>query len=365
MVKFANVVLNLDNRAPGIKINLMRICATALFTVCVLTGCNNNTEWLSISGSTMGTAYHITVKCPSGVVSQLEIDEKLEWLNEVMSTYVSTSTLSRFNQSVSTDWFAVEPELGFVMRSALDFSELSGGAFDVTVGPLGNLWGFGAEHAAKFGDQSGSKIPTKLAVMKARALVGYEQISVASDGTAIRKDTRSADGIYVDLSAIAKGYGVDYLAEHLSGKNCQNYLVDIGGEVRAKGSRPRGGNWRIGVEVPEAQSFGAINRIIEVSGMAVATSGDYRNYIEWDGKIYSHIIDPRTGYPVTHSLASVTVVHESAMMADGFATMLTVLGPVDGFLFAQKNELAALFVWRTESGFEQKNTEVFERYLMN
>lgn len=312
----------------------------------------------------MGTVYHITAQCPSGALESAGIDARLEWVNRIMSTYERDSTLSRFNRHKSAAWFAVEPELAEVMQAALYLSEVSAGAFDVTVGPLINLWGFGPGEGKGKMQRSG-ELPSQRAIEKALSLVGYERLSVSEKLAQVKKTLPDHGSIYVDLSAIAKGFGVDDLAEYLSSKQCTNYLVDIGGEVRTLGQNPRSRVWRVGVEVPDVKSFDAINRIVELSGVAVATSGDYRNFIEWNGKSYSHIIDPRTGRPVNHSLASVTVIHSSTMMADGFATLLTVLGPEAGLEFAREHALAALFVWRVEEGFEQENTELFEQYLVD
>ena len=169
--------------------------------------------------------------------------------------------------------------------------------------------------------------------------------------------------VYVDLSAIAKGYGVDRLAERLIESGCPAFLVEIGGEVRTLGLNERGVGWRVGVEVPDPTTFGAVQRVLQPGHRAVATSGDYRNFLEQAGVRFSHTIDPRTGKPVSHELASVTVVHDSAMWADGYATLLNVLGPQAGFEFALESRLAALFIQRTENGFEERYTPQMQLLL--
>jgi thiamine biosynthesis lipoprotein len=167
----------------------------------------------------------------------------------------------------------------------------------------------------------------------------------------------------VDLSAIAKGHGVDRVAEVLDRADCTDYLVDIGGEVRSRGMSPRQTPWRVGIEVPDPQLIGSVQRVVNLPGMAVATSGDYRNYLDFDGERFSHSIDPRTGYPVQHLLASVSVVHESAMWADGWATALNVLGPEAGFELAATENLAAYFLIRRADGFEERYTPSMQNYL--
>ncbi|MDH3642941.1 MAG: FAD:protein FMN transferase, partial [Gammaproteobacteria bacterium] len=161
------------------------------------------------------------------------------------------------------------------------------------------------------------------------------------------------------------GHGVDRLARELDRANCEHYLVEVGGEVRVKGVNDRGQPWRIGVEVPDPATLGAVQRVVRPGNNGLATSGDYRNFLEMDGERFSHTIDPRTGRPVTHNLASVTVVHESAMWADGYATLLNVLGPRAGFVFAEQHNLAALFVERTDRGFEERYTPAMKLLLGN
>lgn len=294
----------------------------------------------------MGTYYHVTARCPDDVGELIQ--EELREVNEEMSTYVPDSTLSRFNSAPAGEWFPVGRGLAEVVAAAGVLHRESGGAFDVTVGPLVNLWGFGPT------EETG--IPSSEAITETLARIGHEHLEVAHDPPRLRKHT----DLYVDLSAIAKGYGVDRVVARLSDEGCDAMLVDVGGEVRGIGASPAGRPWRIGVEVPDPASEGQIQRVLRLEDGAVATSGDYRNYIESGGRRYSHTIDPRTGYPVEHELASVSVMHSSAMWADGYATLLGVLGPEEGLTFARDQGLAALFVMRTESGFEERYTEALE-----
>ena len=322
----------------------------ALLLATVLAGCGAGPEFRRYGGSTMGTYYQVTARCPGDVAAAIEAE--LAAVNAEMSTYLPDSVLSRFNSSPPGGWFAVPGSLVDVVRASLELSRLSDGAFDVTVGPLVNLWGFGPDETAG--------MPPPEAVTETLGRIGYAKLEAADDPPRLKK----LGELYVDLSAIAKGHGVDRVAGRLRDAGCDAMLVDIGGEVRGSGVSPADRPWRIGVEVPDPESQGGVQRVVELEDGAVATSGDYRNFIDWDGRRYSHTIDPRTGYPVRHTLASVSVLHSSAMWADGYATLLNVLGPEAGLAFARERGLAALFVVRGENGFEERYTESFEAALV-
>ena len=301
------------------------------------------------SGSTMGTYYRVQAFCAAPVAGlEARLDTTLAAVNAEMSTYLPDSALSQFNQAPVGDWVPVAADLADVVSAARKLSEMSTGAFDVTVGPLVNLWGFGPEEAGG--------IPEPAAIDAARERVGYHHLDVRLSPPALKKQAP----VYVDLSAIAKGHGVDRLARVLLESGCESYLVDIGGEVRAGARKPDGQPWRIGVEVPDARQVGGVQRVVPLVEFAVATSGDYRNFLEAGDRRYSHTIDPRTGAPVRHELASVTVLAPTAMSADGLATLLNVLGPVAGLEFSEQHSVAALFIIRTESGFEERASRAFE-----
>jgi len=323
----------------------------------VAAGCGEQASYQTFTGTTMGTQYRVQASC-SAVSKQPdrlqknEIDAQLEAINALMSTYQADSVLSRFNASPPGDWYEVPRALVVVVKAALSLSEQSEGAYDITVGPLVNLWGFGPEGRP-------TAVPDTAALENARERVGYKYLHVRAQPPALRKDR----DLYVDLSSIAKGYGVDVLAEWLAQQSCGNFLVDIGGEVRTRGVNSREEPWRIGVEVPDPARFGMVQRIIDVSNLSVATSGDYRNFLEFGGKRYSHTIDPRTGRPVQHHLASVTVLHRSAMWADGYATLLEVLGGEQGYAFAVERHLAALLIERSPEGISERETPDFEPLL--
>ena len=313
---------------------------------------------MTVTGRTMGTSFTVKIVTPERTTRQLtkesveaDINERLLQVNLQMSTYMKQSELSKFNRYQGTDWFPVSADLANVLQQAIKTSELSHGAFDMTVGPLVNLWGFGPENRP-------TKIPSDRDIETRKALIGYENVAVRLNPPAVKK---SQPGIYCDLSAIAKGFGVDKVADYLEKSGIDNYMVEIGGEVRTRGHNSTGIAWRIGVESPDNPS--GIEKVLLISDKAIATSGDYFNYFEENGVRYSHTIDPRTGRPITHKLASVTVVHTSCMVADAFATAIDVLGPEKGFDFAVQQNLPVFMLIRHEGQFVEKMTPNFRELL--
>jgi FAD:protein FMN transferase len=325
-------------------------CGALVALVALVAGCDRD-QFRRYEGQTMGTYYAVTAQC--GVDVAATIEEELRLVNAEMSTYLPQSALSRFNEAPPGEWIPVPAPLAEVVAIAETLSRESGGAFDVTVGPLVNLWGFGPAPA--------SGPPSPEAVAEVRERVGYQRLEVRRDPPALRKQA----ALYVDLSAIAKGHGVERVMTRLQERGCESVLVDIGGDVGARGSSPAGQAWRIGVEVPDAARFGSVQRIVRLNNGAIATSGDYRNFMDVDGQRYSHTIDPVTGYPVTHNLASVSVMHPSPTWADGYATVLNVLGAEEGMALARTQGLAAMFIVRGESGFEERYTPAFESALLD
>ncbi len=297
----------------------------------------------TISGQTMGTTYTIRIPAelveegPSTEQLQADVDELLSEINRRMSTYDRESELSRFNDSSSTDWFPVSEMTVTVTRRALEIAELSGGAFDPTVAPLIRLWHFDR-------DRGEPSVPPDDQIRDAFALVGYQQIEIRDDPPALRK---SQAGVELNLSAIAKGYGVDAIAELLDGREITAYMVELGGEVRTRGTKSDGTAWRIGIEQPLYNVIGReLEAALELSDASLATSGDYRNSFLSGNQRYSHTIDPQTGRPVTHSLTSVTVVADDCMTADALATALMVLGPEKGSRFAEEHNIASWMLVR-------------------
>jgi thiamine biosynthesis lipoprotein len=304
----------------------------------------------------MGTTYAVKLYHDSAVdVGALKsrIDARLERINNLMSTWRTDSELSRFNSSRDTGWFAVSAETARVVEAARAISALSGGAFDVTVGPVVNLWGFGPGRG-----EAGP--PSEQRIAEAMRGVGYQLLAVRSSPAALRK---KLPDLYVDLSAIAKGFAVDDLARLLDDRGFQSYLVEIGGELRARGSKPDGSTWKVAIERP-LPGERSVQVVVALRENAIATSGDYRNYLEKDGKRYSHTINPRTGRPIAHGLASVSVITESAMRADALATAIMVLGPEAGYRLAVREALAVQLIFRSGNRLQVRATPEFERYVL-
>ena len=306
------------------------------------------------AGETMGTTYSIKIiALPDEQQAMIRagIEKRIHSVNANMSTYLSDSEVSKFNRSKVGEWYPLSRATLDVIALSLDISKQSSGAFDITVGPLIELWGFGTKDTA-------NTPPTQEVVDQARSQVGYQALQIHNTELMIQKKK----AVTIDLSAIAKGYAVDVVADYLDSQKIQRYLVEIGGEMRVRGFSPRNTPWRIGVEKPVSERR-IPQRAINLTGSAIATSGDYRNYYEVDGQRYSHTINPATGYPARHQLASVTVVHASAALADAWATALNVLGPVVGFKLAQSQHLAAYFIVRSTEGFTEQLTDSFSVLL--
>ncbi len=304
----------------------------------------------------MGTTYTVKVADAPTDLSQDQlqaaIERVLEKVNDQMSTYRADSELSKLNSNSSTQWIDSSADLLTVVEEALRVSRLTDGAFDITVGPLVNLWGFGP-------DKQENQVPTQQQITDAMSRVGYTKISTRRSPPAIRKMRRD---IYIDLSAIAKGYGVDKVAEHLESLGVHNYMVENGGDLRAKGHNADSTPWKIGIEKP-VPGQRAVQLIVQLQDQGMATSGDYRNFFGKDGQRFSHTINPREGMPITHNLASVTVLSPTAMGADAMATALLVMGPETGYALAKRERLAAYFINRTADGFVDRSTPQFEQFI--
>lgn len=322
----------------------------------LLGACAREPVELRLSGPTMGTVWNSTVIVPwdsplDSAQLQAGIEAELAAVNASMSTYLPDSEISRFNAAPVDEWFQISADFYMVLSTALAISWQSSGAYDVTVGPLVNLWGFGP-------DGSVEVAPSDAEIAAAMARVGQDKLRLDGETYRVRK---LAD-LYLDFSSIAKGFAVDQIARWLAGEGISSFLVEVGGEMRVAGQSARGDAWRIGIESPEAGRF-ELARTLRLGNDAVATSGDYRNYFEIDGERFSHTIDPRSGYPVTHELVSVTVVHASSMLADAWATALTVLGAEDAWAVAQAEGLAVYFIERDGEGFRSRHTAALETYL--
>lgn len=307
-----------------------------------------------IAGLTMGTTYTVMIPgvlVPARLAAVRDtIEARLRTVNHLMSTYDSASELSRFNRHESLEPFAVSRQTLAVFRVARDVSERSEGAFDVTVGPLVDAWGFGPPGRPP-------TPPDEAVLRRLLERVGYERIVIDTlAGTLTKTHPHTA----ADLSGVAKGFGVDQVAEALDAMGFTAYMVEIGGEIRARGRKADGSPWRAGVELPGGQ-VRSVYRAVDLVDLAIATSGDYRNYYEIDGVRYVHLLDPRTGRPARHAGASVSVLHERTAVADAWATALSVLGPEQGWRLAEREGLAAYFLTRVGNELVGRGTSAFER----
>lgn len=336
---------------PPLTKSVLPILLMALLFACSADKTDNQ-----LRGFTMGTSYSVQFNAIDKEINledlQATIEQRLELINQQMSTYLATSELSLFNQSNHEEWYAVSEELVLLIQQAANISQQSAGAFDITVGPLVNLWGFGP-HESEF------IVPTADQINLSKQHIGYQHLRYQTNPPALYK---TVEGVYVDLSAIAKGYAVDEIAKILDAFNIKNYMVEIGGEVKSRGIAAHGSAWRIGIETPAGERAG-IEAILSLPDMGVATSGDYRNYFEQAGRRYSHTIDPRSGYPVEHHLASVTVVHDSVAYADGWATAFMVLGPSKTLELSKQLQLATLLITREGNQFKMTASDAMKQYI--
>ncbi len=313
-------------------------------------------------GTTMGTTYQvkfIAFNPDPDYLSGLreKVDAALVEVNRQMSTYEPKSEISQFNNYGAGVPFKVSPEFAKVVLKAQEISQDTDGAFDITVGPVVELWGFGAKGRR-------TQLPEVAAVEAARSRIGWQKITVVDD----EHLQKSEDSVRIDLSAIAKGYGVDVVAEILQREKINDYLVEVGGEVRAFGRNLQGRPWLIGIERPDPETMPGSDfaEKLILQRVAVATSGDYRNFFTVDGKMYSHTINPVTGWPVEHFLASATVMASDCMTADGYATALMVLGAEKGMEWIEsKKGVECLLIERMPDGtFVEHRSSGIERYLV-
>lgn len=316
----------------------------------------------SAQGHTMGTTWSVRAVLPVELTLrswQGVIQAAVDLVDGQMSTYKPASALSRFNQSPAGTWHVLPSECFEVVAHALQVACDSDGAYDPTVGPLVNLWGFGPDAAC-------SEPPAEAVIDAARERIGWWKLK-------LDELTRSAfqpGGVYLDLSSVAKGYAVDLVGRYLDSLGVEAWLVEVGGELKGKGMKPDGTPWRIGIERPGA-AVGAVafmdqlSQVLTLSGRAIATSGDYRRQFENDGTRYSHHIDPRTGRPVPHAVASVSILASEAIQADPMGTLMTVLGPEQGMAYACDHGLAVMFILHGASGLEERLSPAFEAALMS
>ena len=329
--------------------------APVLLAMLMLSACGSQAPvQTEFAGSTMGTQYSVKLVTAAEIDAAADVRDSiqasLDEVEQLLSTYLPDSEISSFNAMRSTEWVPASALFCDGVEKSLALSALTDGAFDITVGPLVNLWGFGPGDAV-------AEPPADAEVTALLATIGYQYLQADCARPALRKDLPE---LVLDMSAFGKGYAADVIGDLLDAAGFDNYLVEVGGELRVAGRNATGEKWAIGIELPLVDQRRPYT-VIRLTDTAVATSGDYRNFFEADGTRYSHTIDTRTGKPITHALASVTVFDASGYRADALATALLVLGPEQGMQLATREDLAVLFLLRGESGFDERTSPAFEQ----
>jgi len=324
------------NRAAGLTVNAAAMSARPALH--------------ELRGLSMGTTWSVKLIAPVSALIELErgIQARLDQVVAQMSTWEPGSDISRYNRAAAGSAHTLPAPFAEVLAAALALAADTDGAYDPSIGPLTDLWGFGPAGAR-------AQAPEPAPLAQARERVDWRRLRF----DAAARELIQPGGAYLDFSSIAKGYGVDRVADWLLAQGCTDCLVEVGGELRAHGRKPDGSAWRVAVEQPGCDAEAAA--VIALDGLAIATSGDYRRYFESAdaARRYSHTLDPRTGAPIDNAVASVTVLHERCMHADALATALTVLGARAGLAYAHRRQLAALFVLREGDGFVSRATPGF------
>lgn len=313
---------------------LLSACLALLIAACG----DRTVPWWWLDGQTMGTTWSVQLRAPDGLDRDLllaELQAELDLVIAQLSPWQADSVISRYNGAPAGSWQALPEPFNGLLAQALALAQATDGAYDPTVGPLVALWGFGAA-----APRSAPPDPDEIAA--ARARVGWQRLVHDRDNARLLQP----GGVQLDLVSIAEGHAVDRLGEVLERHGVHHYLAEIGGELRARGTRPDGQPWRVALADPLA---GPPREIVPLRDASIATSGDYLAHFEHEGTRYGHAIDPHTGWPVRHGLASVTVVAEDSARAGALATALSVLGPERGLAFAQRHRIAALLLVRTET----------------
>jgi thiamine biosynthesis lipoprotein len=344
--------------APFTKASLVILGSLLFLCACSAKPSNEKLSYEKISGSTMGTDYHITFAMPANTsveAIQQAITERLLLINQSMSTYIPESEIGRFNRSAVGETLTVSQDFVSVLTLAQQVYKDSDGAFDPSIAPLVNLWGFGPQLSVENFKQQ----PAADKIAQMLAQINFLSLQQSGKQGELLSKTQA---ISLDFSAIAKGYAVDELALLLDAAGSSNYMVEIGGELKTRGVNPSAKAWRIAIQRPD-NIRGESYSVLVLREASVATSGDYRNYFEIEGKRYSHTINPQTGYPVEHKLSSVTVIADNVALADAYATALMVLGEDAGFALAQGLQLAVYMIYHDGEGFAAKFTAPMQAYL--
>lgn len=315
--------------------NFLWIALLVLGTIWILARHNRTQPYYTINGLIFGTVYNITYQYDGDL--KVEIDEELKRFDGSLSPFNDTATITRINRNED-----IVPDTFFtnVFRRSMEISKETDGAFDITVAPLANAWGFGFKKGA---------FPDSAMIDSLLDITGYTKVALSNEGKVVKQDKR----MMLSCSAVAKGYAVDVIAQFLAKKGIKNFMVEIGGEIVAQGENPKKDLWRIGINKPvdDLSINQELQTVLNVTGVGIATSGNYRNFYYKDGKKYAHTIDPRTGYPVQHNILSATVIAKDCMSADAYATAFMVMGLEEAERFADAHpDIDACFIYTDEKG---------------
>ena len=338
------------------RLTLRCLRPALLLAFCCLAGCVAEERPVQMGGAIFGTTWSLTYLGSPDEVSPARVESQIgaafALVNESMNHYDPSSLISEFNALPAQTPIEADWDFTYVLSAALELTAATRGAYDVSVTALSDLWGFGPGGPKQFPDAGDIEMT--------RARVGVAQLDWDSTTRTLSK---RAPGLKLDFSSLAKGYAVDLGADALEDLGIPHFMLEVGGEVRVRGASPRGDAWRIAVERPDAGARGGIQAALAVSDTGIATSGDYRNFFERDGQRFSHLIDPRNGYPIRHDVVSVTVVHDSAMMADAWATALAVIGSAEAMVLAEERGLAVYLLKRSGDALEVFSSTAMAQWL--
>ena len=331
--------------------------AVALAFLLLVVGCAENSTTQKLSGSVFGTTWNLTyIDAPGGITrEQVEaaVVGAFAVVDDSMNNYRADSTISELNALDAMTVFEVDWDFALVFNTAFDIYTATDGAYDPSVSPLVNLWGFGPKEVIRR--------PSSEAIEALAPIVGLEEFAWdLSTRAFVKKHAKSE----LDFSSIAKGYAVDLASDELIALGITNFMLEVGGEIQTSGHSPRGDLWRLAIENPVAGAAGGVYTAISVTDVGVATSGDYRNFFVENGVRYSHLIDPRTSQPIEHDLVSVTVVHPSTMIADAWATALMIVGTQEALRLADIHELGVLLISRDGQQLVSSNNALMSQWLM-
>lgn len=336
---------------------LLRVVFAALLLL--LASCDSNKQPTVLEGKTMGTFWRVSlVNIDARQAQQLQtkIEQQLASDDGLLSTWKNDSALMRFNHAASTAPWKVDPAMADIVTSALRVGAKTAGAMDITVGPLVNLWGFGP-------DKQPLKTPDQAQIDAAKARTGLQHLTVINRAGEqfLQKDRPD---LFVDLSTVGEGYAADHLAQLMEQNGINRYLVSVGGALVSRGMNAQGQPWRVAIQKPTDRE-NAVQAVVDINGHGISTSGSYRNYYELDGKRISHVIDPRSGRPIQHTLVSVTVIAPTALEADAWDTGLMVLGTEQAKAVAQREGLAVYMISKQGNSFSSWMSPQFAAFVQS